>query len=248
MELYVHRLLPSLPQHLFFLILTACCASLFPFSLSWDAQYEYCKNNTYCGTMHIRYPFGVGNRGCGLPSFQINCINNSSSVIKTDRQNYTILAFLDPTLVIITRGQNCRFLGVSMNSKTKSSEFEGTAFTFTAAESLTVYTYKCSIPNLLQPSKCNASLYYSLYEDKNSSPECHMGQVTVHAALIQSVAKNKSCESCGSSGGICGYNTSDSTAASPFLCYCKNGPRTDKCPGHGMLYFKFPQNYLELLV
>jgi hypothetical protein len=230
MELYVHRLLPSLPQNLFFLILTACCASLFPCSLSWDAKYQYCKDNSKCGTMHIRYPFGVGNRGCGLPSFQINCVHNSSSVIKIHGQSYTILAFLDPTLVIITRGQKCQFLDASMNNQTKSSEFECTVFTFTATENLTVYMYKCNIPDQLQPSKCNASLYYSLYEHKSSTRECHMGQVTVHAAIIHSVAKNESCESCQASQGICGYKTSASTIAASFLCYCNDGSRTDKCP------------------
>jgi len=248
MELYVHRLLPSLPQHLFFLILTACCASLIPCCLSLNAQYQYCQNHSKCGTMNISYPFGVGNLGCGLPSFQINCINNSSLVIKIDRQNYRILAFLDPTLVIITRGQNCQSLDASINNQIKSSEFEGTVFNFTATENLTLYRYKCKIPDQLQPLKCNASLYYSLYEDKSSTRECRMGQVTVHAAIIHSVRKTESCESCQASQGICGYKTSGSTVPAPFLCYCNDGSRTDKCPGHGMLYFKFPQNYLELLV
>jgi hypothetical protein len=58
----------------------------------------------------------------------------------------------------------------------------------------------------------------------------------------------ENCKSYEASGGICGYNISDSTAAAPFVCYCKDGPRRDKCVGHGMLYLYFLQNFLELLV
>jgi hypothetical protein len=57
--------------------------------------------------------------------------------------------------------------------------------------------------------------------------------------------RDETYRSCEASGGICGYNMLDSTA--PFVCYCKDGPRTSYFP-HSMFYFSFLQNYLELLV
>jgi hypothetical protein len=197
--------------------------------------------------MNISYPFGVGNRGCGHPSFQINCVQNLSSVITINGHIYTILAFYH-NLFVIVRGQNCQFLNDSNNNQIQSSEFPGTVFTFKGTGKLTLYVYKSNKQDQLQASKCNASVYYALNKINYSTPGSSMGQVTANAAFIELVTKSESCKSCEAGHGICGYNTSDSTAASPFVCYCKDGPCTDKCPGHGMLYFKFLQNYLELLV
>eukprot|EP00253_Pinus_taeda_P016233 PITA_16233 len=230
------RLLPFLPAHLFFLIVSVGCASLFPCSLCLDAQYQYCQNNTKCGIMEIQYPFGVGNRGCGLPSFQISCLQNSSFVIPIRDRNYTILTFLPPMLAI-TRGQNCQFLNHSINNPIGFREFAGTKFTVKATENLTMYVYKCKeqdhLHKVLLP-KCTAGLYYS-FEKENSTSACSMEQLPVYTALIQPdhVLKDESCRSCEASHGICGYNTSVSTASPPFVCYCNDGPRTDKCPSHG---------------
>eukprot|EP00253_Pinus_taeda_P016559 PITA_16559 len=229
------RLLHSLPQYLFFLIATLGCASLFPCSLSLDARYQYCQNNSKCGTAHIHYPFGVGSRGCGHPSFQINCVQNSSFFIPIDGRNYTILMFLPPKLVI-TRGQNCQFLNDSKNSRIQSLEFAGTVFTFKATVNLTLSVYKCKEQDHLSLTKCNASssVYYS-YKEENSASACSMEQVPVYAVLIHPDAigiQYESCTSCQASNGICGYNTSVSTAPPPFVCYCNDGPSSDKCPGH----------------
>lgn len=242
------RLLHSMPQYLFFLIATLGCASLFPCSLSLDAQYQYCQNNSKCGIAHIDYPFGVGSRGCGHPSFQINCVQNSSFVIPIRGRNYTLLtALLPATTLVITRGQNCQFLN---DSKIQSSEFAGTVFRFKATGKITLYVYKCKEHDHLSLPKCNASssVYYS-YE--NSTSACSMEQVPVYVALIQPVTvqlQYERCTSCQGSYGICGYKTSVSIGPPPFVCYCNDGPSTDKCPGHGMLYLKFPQNHLQPLV
>eukprot|EP00253_Pinus_taeda_P025338 PITA_25338 len=228
-----HRFLPSLPQFLFSLVVIIGCASLFPCSLSLDAQYEYCKSNSKCGTFNIGYPFGVGNRGCGLPNFQLDCVQKSSFVISIRGRTYTVLASVSSTILVIIRGQNCHFLNHSNNNAIPSSEFAGTFFTFKATETLTLYAYRCNIQDQSDPLKCNASVYYSLYENKNFAPACSAGQVIVNALVIQSVPRNEVCKSCEASHGICGYNTSDSTPTARFVCYCNEGPRTDKCPGHG---------------
>eukprot|EP00253_Pinus_taeda_P003841 PITA_03841 len=229
------RRLHSLPQYLFFLIATLGCASLFPCSLSLDARYQYCQNNSKCGTAHIHYPLGVGSCGCGHPSFQINCVQNSSFVIPIRGRNYTILMFLPPKLVI-TRGQNCQFLNDSKNSRIQSLEFAGTVFTFTATVNLTLSVYKCKEQDHLSLPKCSASssVYYA-YKKENSASACSMEQVPVYAVLIQPLAvglQYERCASCEGSHGICGYNTSVSTAPPQFVCYCNDGPSTDKCPGH----------------
>eukprot|EP00253_Pinus_taeda_P032654 PITA_32654 len=231
-----YHLLPSIPQNLFFLIVIVGCSSLFPCSLSLDAQYQYCRNNSECGIFKIRYPFGAGNRGCGLRSFQINCIQNSTSVIRIRGRNYTIQGHIRRNTLVITRGQDCQLLkNHSINNPIQSSEFADTDFKLKAAENLTLYVYKCKEEDQLHLPKCNATVYYS-YENGNLTSSCSVEQQPVYGALIQaaSVRKDdKSCRSCEASDGICGYNNSVSTAAAPFLCYCKDGPRTDKCPGHG---------------
>eukprot|EP00253_Pinus_taeda_P009731 PITA_09731 len=205
-------LLHSLPQYLFFLIATLGYASLIPCSLSLDAQYQYCRNNSKCGTAHIYYPFGVENRGCGDPRFQINCVQNSSFVIPIRGWNYTLLTALLP----------------------------GTVFTFKATVNLTLYVYKCKEHDPLSLPKCNASssAYYS-YKEENSASACSMEQVPVYAVLIQPVAvglQYKRCESCEGNHGRCGYNTLVSTVPPLFVCYCDDGPSTDKCPSHGCIF------------
>eukprot|EP00253_Pinus_taeda_P023786 PITA_23786 len=215
------RLLPSLPQYLFFFVVTVGCTSLFPCSLSLDAKYEYCQNNSKCGTLNIEYPYGVGNRGCGDPRFQVHCVQNSNFVIPIHGMNYTIHALLPPRTLVITRGQNCQFLDPSINKSIQSSQFERTGFTLTATEVLTVYVYKYKEQDHLHLSRCNASVSYS-YEKDNSTSASPLEQLPVPAALIVPVLKDdESCTLCQESHGICGYNT-----AAQFVCYCKDGP----CP------------------
>eukprot|EP00253_Pinus_taeda_P003830 PITA_03830 len=229
------RLLRSLPQYLFFLTLGS--ASLFPRSLTFDAQYQYCQNNTKCGHIEIQYPFGVGNRGCGDPSFQINCVQNSTSVIPIRGRNYTMLLAFPDTTLLITRGQDCQFLeNHSINNSIQSSEFAHSVFTVKGAANLTLYVYKCREQDQLHLPKCNATVYYSLYEKGNLTSRCPVEPLPVYVVLIQTASNPKDvkrCSSCEASDGICGYNTSVSTAPPPFVCYCKDGPRTHKCPGHG---------------
>eukprot|EP00253_Pinus_taeda_P001034 PITA_01034 len=232
MELHV-PCLPSFPVQFVFLILTACCASLFPYSLCVDEQYEYCKDRgSTCGNETYKYPVGVGKHGCGHPKFQISCGQNSIPVIEIDQWNYTILDFhQDDNSFVIVRGQNCQFLNDPFSN---IPEFEDTAFRVRITYNLTLYVYKCK--ELLPVSgRCNSSVYYRL----NQSMECpgKGAPVTVGVALTEWVStdtkRDKSCESCNATGGTCGYGLPDSDAALPFVCYCKDGPSTHKCPAHG---------------
>eukprot|EP00253_Pinus_taeda_P009267 PITA_09267 len=244
MELYVHRLLPSLHRTLFFIILIACCASIFPCSLCLDVQYQYCQNTRRCGNLNIPYPFGVGNRGCGLPSFQIDCVQNLAPVISIQGQNYTILDFPDhyKIFVIIVRGEQCKFLDDPIDMQIPPPARTDIALRI-AKENRTLNVYKCNKEGQLDHSilfsgKCNSSVSYALYDSGNLILGCSKAQVTVDVGLMQLVyndtKREKRCRSCEASHGICGYrynNTSNSTA--PFICYCKDGPHTYKCPGHG---------------
>eukprot|EP00253_Pinus_taeda_P035657 PITA_35657 len=240
MELCVSRLLPSLPPYLFFLILTA---TLFPCSLCLDAQYQYCENSSKCGTINITYPFGVGNRGCGHPKFQINCAQNSSPVIEIHGQSYTILGFYTQNYFVIARGKNCNFFDhLENNIQIPLSENGDDLFKISGKENRTLDVYRCNISfqNALdytgeqQLWKCNATVYYDFYSSGHSSiPGCPLEQVVVEVGRTQYVStdtqRDNSCNSCEATGGICGYNSTNLQ----FLCYCKDGPHPDKCSGDG---------------
>eukprot|EP00253_Pinus_taeda_P028463 PITA_28463 len=243
MELFVLRL-PSISLHLVFLILTACCAPLFPCSLCLDAQYQNCENTSKCGTMNITYPFGVGNSGCGHPKFQINCVQNSSPIIEIHGQSYTILRFYTHKFVI-AKGKNCNFFDHLDNKiHMPLSENGDDLFKISGKENRTLDVYRCNISfqdaldsiGEQELSKCNATVYYDFYRSGHSSiPGCSIEQVDVEVGKTQCVStdtqRDNSCNSCKASGGLCGYNILDSTW--PFLCYCKGGPRTDTCSGNG---------------
>eukprot|EP00253_Pinus_taeda_P003169 PITA_03169 len=240
MELYAHLLYPFLDRTLFVVILTACCASLFPCYLCLDLQYQYCNNRSKCGVTDIQYPLGVGNRGCGHPHFQIDCVQNLTPVITIQGQNYTILRN-DPDMCFVVKGEKCRFIDHPTDMLIPHQRRTDTAVIF-ARTNRTLFVYNCNNEGQLNNStflnrKCNSSVSYSLYESGNGMPGCSKAQVTVEMGLMQLVnndtKRNESCKSCFESGGICGYhyNTSDSPA--PFMCYCKDGPRTDNCHGQG---------------
>jgi hypothetical protein len=199
--------------------------------------------------MNITYPFGVGNRGCGVPaSFQIDCVRNSSPVIDIDGRNYTILeTYYDTNNFVIFMDESCQFLGDSINI---GLDYANTDFRIPSKTNWNLNVFKCnkSIQDTLkgQIRQCNASVYYSKSLFNYSVPGCTMQQAPVEVGrmewLSNDTIRDESCRSCEATEGICGYNISDSTAAAPFVCYCKEGPRTDKCPGHGMFYLYFPQN------
>lgn len=180
--------------------------------------------------MNITYPFGVGNRGCGLPRFQIDCVQNSSPTITIDGLNFTVLRIDSQShFVFIFREENCRFFDDHFH-------IGDAVFNVRGKFNRTLNVYTCS-PREINTGKgdlrkCNASVYYSLFDSGNLMNECFSTPIIVDVRRVAWVLNDTvRDEMCRSSGGICGYNTSDSTE--PFLCYCKDGPRTDKCPCHG---------------
>eukprot|EP00253_Pinus_taeda_P017658 PITA_17658 len=193
--------------------------------------------------MNISYPFGVGNRGCGLPSLQIDCVQKSL-VIAIQGHNYTILDFSSHhKSFVIVRGEKCKFLDDPIDTQ-MPPERTDIAFT-TDKENITLNVYKCNNQHQLDHSKmlsrkCNSSVSYGSYDNGNWIPGCSKTQVTVDVGVMHVIEndtkRDESCRSCEASRGICGYrqNTSDSTA--PFVCYCKDGPRTDKCQGQGCIF------------
>jgi hypothetical protein len=185
--------------------------------------------------MNITYPFGVGNHGCGLPSFQIDCMQNSSPTITIDSLNFTIVRVdYESHFFLIFREENCRFLDDQFHIVDAVFKYSGKY-----NRTLNVYTCKTLSPQVIDSTakeelrKCNGSVYYTLYDSLNLKPEeCSWTNVTIDVGRMEWVSNDTARdESCRSSGGISGYDTSDSTT--PFVCYCKDGLRTDKCPGHG---------------
>lgn len=236
MELYVPGL-PSIPIHLaVFLIVTACCASRFPYSLCWNAQYEYCKQNNTCGDIAFEYPFGVGKNGCGDPRFRIDCVENSNPVIQINDQDYTILQSNQNNSFVIVKGQSCQF-----SDGLQASEFAGSAFNITSTNQWTLTVYKCStyfVDAIGDLRKCNDTFYYTLHDIGYLSALCNVEQVTVYDGITEllynDTQRKESCTSCLESGGICGYNVSVSDGVAPFLCYCMDGRNsTGNCSGKG---------------
>eukprot|EP00253_Pinus_taeda_P007945 PITA_07945 len=240
MELYARRLHASLDRTLFFVILTACCASLFPCYLCLDLQYQYCRNTRRCGVTNISYPLGVGKHGCGHPNFQIDCVQNLTPVITIQGQKYTILYFYHRSKIFsIVRGEKCKFLEDPIDMEIPYPRRTDTT-KIIGRENRTLYVYKCNMQSQMNYTtmlhrKCNSSVYYNLFDRGSSIPGCFKTQVMVDVLLLgyNDTKRDESCSSCHQSQGICGYryNTSDSTV--PFVCYCKDGPRTDNCHNHG---------------
>eukprot|EP00253_Pinus_taeda_P033729 PITA_33729 len=213
MELYARRLLPSLPRHLFIIILTACCASLFPCYLCLDLQYQYCQNTRTCGPVtNISYPLGVGNRGCGHPHFQIDCLQNLSPVITIQGHNYTIIErhFI---FSLIVRGEKCKFLEDPIHMQIPHPRRTDT-IVISDTENRTLNVYNCKNEAQLNNSrmvngKCNATVYYGLYDNGTLVPGCSKTQVTVDVGSMQPLTndpkRDESCKSCEASQGICGY-------------------------------------------
>eukprot|EP00253_Pinus_taeda_P010763 PITA_10763 len=242
MVLYVQRLRPFLLRQLFFIIFTACCASLFPCSLCLDQEYQYCQNSNKCGSMNISYPFGVGNRGCGLPSFQIDCVQNFSLVITIQGQNYTILDFFHhhKTFVIV-RGEKCKFLDDPIETQIPPERTD--IALRIGKENRTLNVYKCNNQHQLDHSnmlsgKCNSSVSYGSYYIGNSIPGCSKTQVTVVVGVMHVIEndtkRDESCRLCLESQGICGYRYNAWDSSEPFVCYCEDGPRADNCHGQGL--------------
>lgn len=229
-----------MPRPLLILIVTAYCGFLLPCSLCFvHRQYEVCENTSTCGGIYFEYPFGIGNKGCGGPNFQIDCVHNSNPVITLERLNYTILsARFDEGHIVIVRQENCQFR--DMNFKV-GYKYAGEVFNISGTANWTVILYHCSPPIsrgfYLPFNECNASLYYALYENGNSIPGCPSEPVMFNVGIVKWVSDNTktdiSCKSCKASGGICGYNSSFPKPAAPFVCYCKDGARTYNC-SHGI--------------
>eukprot|EP00253_Pinus_taeda_P005575 PITA_05575 len=224
----------------FYLVITAYCASILPCLVSLNPQYEYCRNSSKCGNTNLTHPFGVGKRGCGLLAFQIDCVNNSTPVIAIDGQRYTILRFDDPILIV--KGDSCQFLTDPINMEIPSSQSADAAIKITGKENRTLYVYKCaegfkSTGGLL--SQCGSSnVYYAFSDPGHSIQACSMEKLLIEVGKADWVISERQrygmYASCDASGGICGYNTSASTA--PFVCYCKDGPQAHKCPSDGCFF------------
>eukprot|EP00253_Pinus_taeda_P020481 PITA_20481 len=236
MESYVHHVHPSLPRHLFLIILTAGCASLFPCYFCLDVQYQYCKNTRFCGVTDIEYPLGVGNRGCGHPHFQIDCVQNFSPVITIQGHNYTIIESHFKSWLIV-RGEKCKFLDDPIHTQlTHPMRTDTGVISYT--ENWTLNVYKCQLDqSVIVSGKCNSSVSYSLFDNGYWIPHCPTAQVKVDVGSLQlnsaDPKRDASCQSCLQSGGMCGYRYNTSCSTARFVCYCEDGPRADNCQGHG---------------
>jgi len=140
---------------------------------------------------------------------------------------------------IIFRNERCQFLDDPIKI---SSEDADSVFGITSKTNWSLNVFKCdkSVKEG-QIVQCNANVYYSLPWDKPLAgyvPGCTMQQELVEVGRMKWVSndtvRDESCRSCEESGGICGYNISDLSVDSPFVCYSKDGPFTEKCLGQGV--------------
>lgn len=162
-------------------------------------------------------------------------MGNVSPVILIQGVNYTIFAMsYDIHSFVIFKDEKCQFFDAVIDQQVADSHFG-----ITSVVNWTLNVYRCitsnnnnnniTVSKRDEIKQCNATVYYSLFQ--HWIPGCPLNEETVEVALTQWISRDaerdQSCISCQASGGICGYNASDSTAR--FICYCKNGPRTKNC-------------------
>ncbi|GLJ09774.1 hypothetical protein SUGI_0115670 [Cryptomeria japonica] len=187
-------------------------------ALCANPNYTSCSYNQTCGGIGILYPFGLRGSGCGLPSFQIDCVDERR-VIEIGSHKYTVVdVFLDnhtSTIVDEKYFQLCTSSYDSFDGINDSSAFYN----------ITEQSFSLKI------LKCGSGTLCLLDGVLSPSLSCTSEEVTVKGAIAHwNITNNplyKNCRSCESSGGWCGYNVSDE---GKFLCFCEDATHPNRCP------------------
>lgn len=189
---------------------------LLPCSLCADLIYT-CKNQT-CGGEDIPYPFGRRGSGCGLPSFQIDCVEESRRVIEIDSQNYTVVDIFrnNQTSTIV---EDDYFSGCASSYYIFDEIYDKSIFDSVEQLNITLKVRKCGTLCLL--------------DDVSSALLCPLeSEAKVLGGLAHwNITDNplyQQCNSCESKGGSCGYSISD---PEKFFCFCEDSNHQYQCPG-----------------
>ncbi|XP_057835233.2 rust resistance kinase Lr10 [Cryptomeria japonica] len=186
----------------------------------FNGKYEYCKSNQTCGSRNFMFPFGTAHRSCGLPSYQLDCVQNVRPVIGIGRQNYTILQiFYHNKTFKLTDDkyfQDCTF----SNPIDATWDSGNSIFNIINVNNASLQVYVCG-------GKC---LPYGSYPPEYHNLSCSPKMVTIPAATVQwsiPEEREQSCRDCEKSKGFCGYSLSNS--GNFFICYCQDGPHSKQC-------------------
>ncbi|GLJ09859.1 hypothetical protein SUGI_0117130 [Cryptomeria japonica] len=195
-------------------------AILFRLSLCVDPQYEYCKRNQTCGNTNFRFPFGVGNRSCGLLGFQIDCVDKIRPVIELGRQQYTILQIFNAnqtfTMTNDKNFQHCEFINLIELSWDSGYR----VFNVINIENASLLVYQCD-------EKC---VLYGSYPEGYLNVSCFPRMVTLQVQTVQwtfASELEQKCRPCEKTRGFCGFNF---TYSRDFFCFCQDGPQASQCP------------------
>ncbi|GLJ09849.1 hypothetical protein SUGI_0116980 [Cryptomeria japonica] len=166
------------------------------------------------------FPFGTAHRSCGLPSYQLDCVQNVRPVIGIGRQNYTILQiFYHNKTFKLTDDkyfQDCTF----SNPIDATWDSGNSIFNIINVNNASLQVYVCG-------GKC---LPYGSYPPEYHNLSCSPKMVTIPAATVQwsiPEEREQSCRDCEKSKGFCGYSLSNS--GNFFICYCQDGPHSKQC-------------------
>ncbi|KAH9306286.1 hypothetical protein KI387_010690, partial [Taxus chinensis] len=166
------------------------------------------------------FPFGVGNRTCGLPSFQLDCPQNARPVIQIDSQKYTIVQiFYDNKTFRITNDKNFQDCTFSYGIDT-AWDLGNKVFSVMSTPNTSMTVYQCD-------KQC---LPYGSYRPEyNLNASCSPRMVTVQEGTLQwSFVQERvqSCRNCMKSKGFCGYTVPNEA---DFFCFCEDGPHSNQC-------------------
>ncbi|KAH9306330.1 hypothetical protein KI387_010734, partial [Taxus chinensis] len=191
-------------------------ALLLPCSLSLDSHYEFCRQNK-CGNTSFSFPFGVGNNSCGLPDFQIECVDQLRPVLSIDNNNYSVLQVSNVGRTFTITSDND--LEKCQTSGDLDTSWDSSIFNVITKSTITLPVWRCD-------EKCAPSIYFPPLYPVNL---CSLQELTVSEATTNwtiNEERIQNCTVCLKSNGFCGYNI----ANSDFVCYCGDGPQPKQCP------------------
>lgn len=217
-------------------------AALFNFCACNQPQ-PNCLNST-CGNFKISYPFGRAKSGCGHPEFQIDC-ESSTPYLTINKISYKVLGYNQDSMKIAsgTVFTDCGLpeapvnLTASLFNLADSSDQSITlGIGCPAIKNLPVFYVPCgndndtwvlpSDPEVIKWIPCSSTVQFPVLQQLLSSLTSQNFWNVLRGGFEVEWNKNdeafKMCRNCTSSGGICGYNVSDSSK--PFLCYLPQSP------------------------
>lgn len=235
---------------IFFILIT----SLLKFTSSYDEHFLNCSRPFNCGRIgNLKYPFWGENRApyCGLPGFELDCLDNDVPTITFSSQKYRFLA-ADAQAHKLTVARD-EFWDDICPSSLVNTSINNSLFEYPFNPGYLTLCYGCPVQYMislgfLEHTDCssNGSLTNVFFRTgmftpntgcksvvnipilKTIAPEKRVDILGVlHEGFeLQWKANNDQCKTCVESGGQCGNDLHENK----FTCFCPDQPYASKCP------------------